>query len=403
MAKHTIYVHEGPELAAAVPANGEFVGDASRMFGFSVSAARFDEHERVLVATDARDGRLVKMDLGIADVHVNTITPNYAAGYVNADGYADKVAAPVVMPKSSNKFPTWDATNVMQEADDMLAAVRGQVNEVTMSLSKTDYNCTPYGLMTFLPPELQANADGALNVKLALMSTLMGKHVIGRERRVVNLATDLTKWAASQKIAMTAATKWNGGVSSDPLANIDQLTENSLQPVTSMLMNKRVFNTFRRNAQVQKFIQFKSGVEALPSEQTINRTQALMNLPSNIYVSQMKVITALSPLAFDYIWPDVAILFREVVGAPTSQNDVSTFKTFRWVGSEGAPKDTITMASDGAMMLNGWVVREFYDPKASVRGGTATVVGVNDAECLTAVTNNGTTAVVGGILSGLIQ
>lgn len=403
MAKHTIYVHEGPEKEFSVPANGEFVGDASRLFGFGVSGARFDERERVLVATNSRDGKLVKMDLGIADVHVNTITANYAGGYKNPDGHADKVAAPVVMPKSSNKFPTWDATNEMQEADDMLAAPRGQLNEVTMSLSKTDYNTTSYGLMTFLPPELQANADGALNVKLALMSTLMAKHQIGRERRVVSLATNLANWAANQKLTMTPSTKWNGGASSDPLANIDYLTENSLLPVTSLLMNKRVFDTFRRNAQVQKFIQFKSGVEALPSEQTINRSQALMNLPTNLYVSQLKVVTSLSPLAFDYMWPDCALLFREVMGAPTSQNDLSTFKTFRWAGAEGAQKDAITFASDGSMILNGWVVREYYDPKAGLRAGTVTVVGVNDAECLTAVTNNGTVAVVGGIATSLIQ
>src|SRR4051812_534442 len=77
----------------------------------------FDLRNNTRTMTDPATGRLVTMDLGVTDVHIDSALANYAAGYQSADKgmIADQVVPLLPVEKNSNKFYTWDKNDVFQE------------------------------------------------------------------------------------------------------------------------------------------------------------------------------------------------------------------------------------------------------------------------------------------------
>jgi hypothetical protein len=351
-----------------------------------------DLHNHTITLVDQSTGQLVKMDLSPTDVHVPTTLPMYAAGYKLQDAIADQMAPAVVVPKASDYFPTWDKDNAFQRPQSAVAGPGGELPEVSTKLSSTQFTTTQYVLASFVPTEVEANADGVLRPMMKAMSRIMMGHKLLREDRVAALLQTSGNWDSSVVLALGAGQNWNGGASSDPIANVNYIQEHSLQKVTGWGMNRRVWNAFSRNSQVQKFVQFKSDVPGVFKPEQIGGGTAILSLPGNIYVSDMKGKTTSG--TYDYVWGDSVVFLTETMGAPADQESIATAKTFRWSGVQGAVPGAITPTSEGPI-FQGWVVRSFYDPKRGGRGGNWVVATVNDSETMTG-------NIVGGFISGVI-
>lgn len=352
-----------------------------------------DLRNNTITMRDAQTGQLVTMDLAPSDVHIPSALPMYAAGYKLQESIADQAAPVVVVPKASDKFFTWGQDNAFQRVESLVTPPGGQIPEVSMTLSSTLFTTVEYTLGSFVATELEANADAPLKPKMKAMNRILAAQRLEREIRTMTLLTTSANWDSSVVTALAATFNWNGGSASDPIKDIDTIMENSRQPVTGMVMNRRVWNTFRRNSQVQKYIQYKADVPGLPaSSADLTKGNALLSLPKNIYVSDMKYKTSTG--TYDYVWPDKVVFLHEIEGVPADGETIATAKTFRWSG--GVNPDSVTPAAAGdGMMFGGWLVREFYDPKRGGRAGSMLVTVVNDIEVLTG-------SVVGGLITGVI-
>jgi hypothetical protein len=332
---------------------------------------------RPVTMTDREgDERLVTMDLSTSDVHTDAALPNYAAGYKLAAGVADLACPAFVNDKQSNKFNTWDSDNAFRRVLPTGSAPGGAIPEINPTLSQGSYNTVEYALGAFVKTEVQTNADAPLRPYQAAVKRVLNALLLEREIRVATLMRTSGNWDAAMVQTLISTTKWNGGASSDPVANIHAAIEASFMEITGIIMSEQVAHDFQRNPNTQKYIAYKSSAAPLPNASQFG---ALLDLPP-IHVAKMKYFASGSTQS--YVWGgDVVLVHSPAQNPPTDQEDVATAYTFRWNGGD---------TPDGAMS-GGFLVRTFWDPKRGGRGGQTVVVVHNDAEVMTS-------KVVGGLI-----
>jgi hypothetical protein len=322
--------------------------------------------------------RVVTMDLGIADVHIDAALPNYAAGYRLSDPVADVAAPPIVVGHASNWFYTWDDVNAFKRVLPNGGAAGGATPEINPTKSNTNYSTKPYALGAFIPTEVETNSDAPLRPFQKAVRRVMDALMLEREIRVATLLRTSGSWNTNNVIALGAATKWNGGAAADPVRNLLSIIEASAMRPTAIIMSELVANDFRTNAAVKSYIGFKDKDPALPD---LSEFTSILKLPRMIE-APMKYYASGS--TFSYVWGGDVVLVREPPEMPpTSQEDVATATTFRWMGGD---------APDGTQQ-GGWLVRTFFMQDRGPRGGRKVVVAHNDAEAMTS-------GLVGGLITG---
>lgn len=329
----------------------------------------------------SEEGRLVAMDLGIGDVHQAAPINNYAAGYRNEAPLADMYAAPFLQAVPSGKYYTFAKEDAFQRAVPIASAPGAGVNEIAPRVAVDTFTTTEYALGGFVSTQLEAAADAPLRIRQATTQRVLEALLIEREIRVANLATTSGTWDSTVYTSLAAAAKWNGGASSDPVKDIQDKMETSWGRITGMIMSRRVFHAFQRNANVQKYFAYKDSAAPMPNPQQL---AALLAIPA-IYVSDMQYITSTGTR--DYIWGNSVVFMRQPPQfPPTSQDDVASATTFRWSGSG---------ITDG-QASGGMIVREFYLQDRGSGGGNKVVVVHQDSEVQTS-------KFAGGLLAGAYQ
>lgn len=335
----------------------------------------------VVMTDNSGNERLVKMDLGPADVHNDSPLSNYAAGYRLAEGVADIACPAIPTDKASNKYYTWSQLNAFKRVIPNGGTGGGQVPEINPTLSSSSFTTVEYALGAFVTTEVQANADAPLKPYQAAVQRVMNALLLEREIRVATMLQTSGNWDSSVVQTIASGSQWDGGASSDPVKDLHTAIELSQMPVSGIIMSERTAHAFQRNSNTQKYIAYKDSAKPLPNA---SQFAALLDLPP-IYVAKMKYYA--SGTTMSYVWGNhVVLLHSPPQNPPTSQEDVATAYTFRWTGGS---------APDGAMQ-GGFQVRTFFDPKRGGRGGTMVVVVHNDAEVMTS-------KLVGGLLLNAYQ
>lgn len=331
-------------------------------------------------------GKLITMDLGVADVHIDSALANYAAGYRMYDGIADKVAPIVPTPKASDKYFTWDKNDVFQQAEDLIVAPGGAVKEISPRLSNTSFSTVGYGIASAVPTELTANADAPLKPEMAAVRRCMNAILLGHEVRVATASLLSSNWTGGYVAAATA--KWNGGATSNPIGDIYTAIESSLTPVHAIVMSERTWHDFVTNAAVQKFVASKIDIPPLPNAQAgttvsiADKFSAILGLPP-ILIGRVKYLSAAA--TYSYVWGNSVVLINNDPTIPSDGQTISTFKNFRWSGADsGVPDGTVQ---------GGFLVRSYFDPRRGARGSRVVVVTHNDAFAVTSV-------YAGGLITG---
>jgi hypothetical protein len=314
--------------------------------------------------TNVADLNTQQRDLGMADVHVNAALTNYAAGYKLGASIADFVAPPVMVDKASNYYYTWDKDDALQGAHTQLVSEAAPIPEISPRLSSTLYTTVPYGLASFVPQGLSANADTPLNPRMAAISRIQNAMSIGREARAAAALMSASVFSG-YTATIAAGAKWNGGATSNPLNDLLTAIENALMPITDVVMSQRVWHAFVQNPNVAKFGMYKDSDNMSPSA-----LSALLKLPP-ITIGAMKVKSNTAG-TYGYAWGNGCLLLHREAGPTVDQQSISTAKTFRWVkGGMGVDS-------------NGFRVRQWYDPAKGQDGGEYVAVVTNEVITATA-------------------
>lgn len=342
---------------------------------------------------DEGGGRLVQMDLGVADVHVQTALNNFATGFKQAQYVADIVAPIVPVTKQSDKYYEFSPDNELAAPDQTKVAQGANVPEVNPQLSTTAYSCAPYALAGFLPLETLGNQDAILNLQMKTVRMVMQKLLLLRELRVKTMAYTSGSYTSTHIITCNSSTKWNGGSSSDPVRNIRQIIEASLLPITGMVMSRDTWHAFTENAAVQKYVAFKSAAAPLPQKDSYDQWAALLDMPKP-YVCDARAKDSTG--AYPYIWYGNVHLFHQDPTSPTDGYSTATSKTFRWIGADAEAQKYDAGGVPGMAPPSGFTVRALFNPYRGPRGGYYIVVAHNDAEQF--ITDK-----VSGLIVGAVQ
>jgi hypothetical protein len=366
--------------------------------GYDVARRGAAIRKKLALKDAGRRGEVkVLMDLSVSDVHIPSAMPNIALGYHLEDGVAD-IASPVIPSvKNQDYFFTWNSDNAFRPAAPAMGGPGASPQEVSPALSSTEFTTKEYALAAYVPTEIEANADAPLQPYQAAVDMVMSKLRLAREQRVMSLLTTSGNWNSQNVLALASGAQWNGGASSDPIANLQYIREHSYQKISKIVMGLPVFHALQRNSAVRQYHFAKTNDPALPNAQELSR---ILELPP-IIVAEMMITTGGtigggapgttgSPA---FVWPSVAgsassvvLLHEPAQNPPSSGRENATSYTYRWVNAP-APDGTVT---------GGFMVRSYYDPRRGGRGGRIVVVLHNDAEVMTG-------NILGGIVTGVLQ
>jgi len=340
-------------------------------------------------------GRLVKMQLTNAEVHIQQAVGDIFTGFSNADdGFiADEVAPIVLMQKQSDKFWTTGLNNAFDEAVFAPGGNQAGYNEINPTFSNKSYSCVEYPLGAFLPTQLEANADATLDLAMQYAQKLAVVFKLREETAIATKMQTAANYDASLVVNVggTAANRWLDtgtglpGASSDPVKDLQDLMIKSVMPITHAIMNERVYNAFFRHPKVQAYTQFKDGYAPFGS---IRERFATLNLPVPVLAKAKKNPLTGSALP-DYIWSSnhVSLIRRYEPSRIRSGTDTANLIRFRWsAGYERIP---------GATVVNGMASRLFFNPYRGYAGGTQMVMMLAQDEFVNETK-------VGGLLQGVV-
>lgn len=349
--------------------------------GQAVAPVQFDPSSGRFLMSDPQTGRLVALDMGQADVHFDAPLASFATGYALDQKLlvADRVMPVVPVDKASDYYYEHDVNDLFRIPQQTVVAPGAKVPEISPTQSKSQYVTVPRALATFLPTEVEGNADAALQLALRYMQLPMTKLLIQREYRVARTVTDETKYAGTGNVTtLTAAQKWNGGQNADPVAVLLAAMENALMPITGIVMSPRVYNAFVQSPAVQKYFAYKSNAKAKPSDVNAADLSAILELPPLI-IGRQKYINP-DTGNFDFIWGNDVVLFHHPAQLPAIGLPVS-FVTMRFTGGlQNGVNAGLARGLQNMTFSNGWGVRTFYDVTRGPQGGRTCIVFHQDAE-----------------------
>ena len=304
---------------------------------------------------------------GISDVHIKSALPNYASGYTNFTPMADLISPPVPVTRDTNYFWEFQKEDAFQRAMGIQTAPGGGVNEIQPRLLGTSsYKVVPRALGAFVSTELEANADAPLKIRAAHVRRVVEAMKLEREIRVAALLRTSGSWSSATTLA--SGYQWNGGANSDPVKDIHSVLDSSYGEVTGIGLAGKTYRGYTRNPAVRGYIAFKDKTDGVPSASDL---QAQLRLPP-FFICEMRYINSSGTLSF--VWGEDVVLFRNPSEMPpTSQEDVATSYTFRWV----------TPPTPDGTQSGGFVVRQYYLQDRGPQGGTKIVCVNYDAEKIT--------------------
>ncbi len=306
---------------------------------------------------------------------------NMMPGYRLQDGIADVICPVVTVDMPSKKYWEWNSDDAFQRVGSIATSPGAEVREIAPRLSAKRFDTIEYALASAVPTEVIAAAMAPVDPLQAAVRRVQTAMRLEREIRVATLLRTPGNWDSSLVTTLSGATKWNGGASSDPIADLVRLVQASWAPVTRIVMGEQAGFAFSTNPNVQKYILYKSGAAPIPASAQVS---ALFTLPPITIVNQKYRAAASGQV---YTWGGDVVLVHEPPGDyPVDGQDIMTCATFRWDGGT---------TPDGTY-VDGWLVRTYFDQKRGPKGSTVTVTVHQDGEVMTS-------KLAGGLIVGAYQ
>jgi hypothetical protein len=309
-------------------------------------------------------GMKVRLDLRPSDVHDPTEIPTYLAGYKPFTFRADQASPVILVDHDEDKYRQFSSDDTFRRVD-----VKGSNTALTVP-DQTESNATN--------PNYRPRFAAARRCRRSID--------LDREIDVWTLLGTTTNWTSTNRIALTADQKWNGGASSDPILDLQTALEVSAQQVTEFWMNQKTANAFVRHSKVKDHFRQFMGDNALAG--AINDLGQVGKKPIDFAIPGVGVVRVAaakvkneSTAALDYILTDGVVIATVVPDSsfPLDGEEIASTYTFRRKGPSGT----------------GYEAREFRIENRGPLGGTMVVISMADIAVQTSTT-------AGAIISGAV-
>ncbi len=316
------------------------------------------------------------------DVHSPAEIPTYLAGYRNGEFRADDVSTVFPVTHRRDKYRQEDADDAFLYVD-VAGSIQGSIPQIDPKSALSEYACTERFVGSYVARATEDEEVGTrYRLRQAAAKRCATAMKIYREKEVWDLLTTTANWSSANHTTLLAAAKWNGGASSDPIADINGIQEASAMECRDVWMNRRTFDAFLRNASVREHMRQMMGDMSVGNDITRVNGGGVTGDAIDVKIPGLPTIRVVgskfrtvSAGALSYILGNDV-----VVTCSPNGDDVATTRTFRVKGSQGV----------------GYESREYRVEDRGPQGGTMLVCHAAEVAVMTA-TN------VGGVIKAAWQ
>lgn len=311
----------------------------------------------------------IQLTLSPSDVTTQQEIDTYLPGYQPFAGFrADQIApaAPLV-DKDQDTYRIYGANNVFRRVN-VKSSRTAPVGEVDPETNLSSYNAQIYATGSFLPRATEAQAK--YDLKRAAARVVADKLLLDREVRFWSTMTTTANWNSNQVKTLGAGFQWNGGVSAQPIIDLQGACRASTQVVTGIYMPLEAGHAFLNNDSVKDYLRMLLGDNA-PSPQLIasagpqGMTQdievVIPGLPP-VHIAGAKVLNESTGLLDEIIGRTNIVGVCQPPISAVEFDSIQTVRTFRTKGMSGT----------------GYTSREYDVPHRGHEGGTMLVAGFTE-------------------------
>lgn len=307
-------------------------------------------------------GRRLLAPVSPSDVNEAAELPSVLHGYANGAYRADEAATVGSVTKRQFKARKMSLANMFQRVNTKVAEAAA-VPELDVRTSVTEHEVDDYAVGSFVDLATEAN-EGSTPFRVRAAAAKMCANKVLLDREYLFWATMATSgnWNAANVQTLISSTKWNGGASSDVVANLNAMLAASAAPITDIFLNEVVGGDMLKDAGFREHMRQMLGDSAPAPTVGSMLKQLDRGSPYDFTVPgfpPFRVVTGKYTTTTSDTATMTALLGNHVVGVrrlaalPTSGEDVSTLTTYNWTGVSGT----------------GWTTREFDVPGRGVYGG----------------------------------
>ncbi|MCP4674353.1 MAG: hypothetical protein GY854_02310 [Deltaproteobacteria bacterium] len=302
-------------------------------------------------------GKRFQLTLTPSDVHTTSELSTYLAGYKPFAFRAEDASPIVQVDKTKFYYRTFDSDDAFLHVNTKVGLTSPPVN-VDPGSSVLEGYTENHSVGSLVSVQTEEQAD-SFSPKAVAGKRCMNAILIDREKEVFDLVGTAANWDASVRHTLGGAENWDGGADSDPIQNLQDAIEASMQEVTAILFNRKVSNTFLRHAATVAYMRQWYGDEA-PQKAGRASDYTLPGFPP-FKVINSKYRNTPGGLRINFHGNNVVLLCQPP-SPPTDGEEISSCYTYREKGED-------------AVGIN---IREWFVDGAGTKG--ATMVNVTLAE-----------------------
>ena len=193
----------------------------------------------------------------LSDVYVDIPLSNISIKYTNDNYIADKVFPILKVGKMTGLYYVYDKSNLRADVSDRALGAHSQETGAGMA-AKGSYVCTDHAFHTWVPFQIQEQADAALNPLIDETEALTEKLMIGKEKALATILTSSSN--LTQYVALSGTTQWSDYTNSDPIGDIRTaritIHKATFKRPNTLILGKEVFDALCDHPQVIERIKY---------------------------------------------------------------------------------------------------------------------------------------------------
>ena len=315
------------------------------------------------------------MTVGPADVHIDSALSNIAVAYRPNTGrfIADRVMPVLPVSRRSDKYFRYASSAFLDLSRANIAGQMGRPAQVSWNMSTTPFAVADYGLMDFVPADVESNADAPLRPLMDATEILTERLVMAREYRVATVVSTAGNYGANTQ-DLAGAMQWDNPAS-DPVKAIETAKTTPVVEPNYLVIGYQAWNALRRHPAIERYIMSRASTSlgATPLTVTPELFAQAFEL-EGVLIGKAKYNTGNpgATVSMSYLWGTIAALIK-IETAPAMQRTEAFGYTFRYAPNGASPFET----------------RKWFDYSIGVRGGTWVKVTHSDTEEVVAGENCG--------------
>lgn len=213
------------------------------------------------------------MGPGVGEVHIDRALSNLAVRYRPNAGkmIADRVVPVVGVQARSGKYHIFAEGTHSELNNANIASQQGQVARIHWSVSNDSYAVEDFGLLDFVPTDVEAQADAPISPLMDSTEILVDRLTLHREYRAAAVVFGSSNYGG-QTSGLTGGNRWNNPTS-DPVRVIDTAMSNvNLKTTPNVaVMGKAVWDALKRHPAILAHILSRSATRSGATPLTVTR------------------------------------------------------------------------------------------------------------------------------------